>query len=175
VGVRQGVHGDHEGAATPEAGRTGGAALCIWWTIIPSPDGEGPVEWCKPVPTAEAVSLASGYTELSLRTEPAHQEAFVALPNEGEVAHWNLACESLDAWTREQEQEHADKTFALTLGDLGLRITYLAARWAPGNPIATSPSRSSSSDDRSPQPGQALRRHHSCRCLPAVLSSPGSR
>jgi hypothetical protein len=40
-------------------------------------------------------SLAAQYPELSLRTESAHREAFVALPDEGdEAVHWHLAGES---------------------------------------------------------------------------------
>ncbi len=39
---------------------------------------------------------------------------------------WDLACGSLDAWMREEEQEHEGKRLILTLVDLGLRTTYLA-------------------------------------------------
>jgi DNA-binding transcriptional MerR regulator len=56
-----------------------GAAFCIQWGWV-SDDSDGPVEWCKPVPQAQAHALAEHYPELTLRTEPAHQEAFVALP-----------------------------------------------------------------------------------------------
>ena len=60
-----------------------------------------------------------------MRTEPAHLEAFVALPDAGdEAVHWHLAGESLEAWA--QEQEHEGERLALTPEDLGLRITYLA-------------------------------------------------
>ena len=58
-----------------------GAAFCIWWGLV-SADGDGPIEWCKPVPTAQRQhALAAHYPELTLRTEPAHREAFVALPD----------------------------------------------------------------------------------------------
>jgi len=104
-----------------------GAAFCIWWAF-PTGDSDGPMEWCAPVPAAQAESLASRYPELSLRTEPAHQEAFVALPDSGdEAAHWHLAGESLETWAEEQEHEHRGERLALTPGDLGLRITYLAS------------------------------------------------
>ena len=69
------------------------------------------------------------YPELTLRTEPAHREAFVALPvGPGGVSavHFQLAMESLQAWGQEQEQEHEGERLALTPEDLGLRITYLA-------------------------------------------------
>jgi DNA-binding transcriptional MerR regulator len=102
-----------------------GAFFCIWWGLV-SADTDGPMEWRKPVPAAQAESLASRYPELSLRTEPAHREAFVALPDgEDEAVHWHLAGESLEAWA--QEQEHEGERPTLTPEDLGLRITYLAS------------------------------------------------
>jgi DNA-binding transcriptional MerR regulator len=105
-----------------------GAMFCIWWGLV-NADSDGPMEWCKPVPAAQAESLAPHYPELSLRTEPAHREAFVALPDgPGDAAvHWHLAGESLQAWADEQEQEHKGERLALTPEDLGLRITYLAS------------------------------------------------
>ena len=106
-----------------------GAGFCIWWGLV-NADGDGPIEWCAPVPAAQAESLASHYPGLSLRTEPAHREAFVALPDPDagdEAVHWHLAGESLEAWLQEQEQEHEGERLALTPEDLGLRITYLAS------------------------------------------------
>ena len=90
-------------------------------------DSDGPVEWCKPVPQAEANALAEQYPELTLRTEPAHREAFVALPGPGVASgvQIQLAAESLQAWAQEQEQGARDKQLTLTPEDLGLRITYL--------------------------------------------------
>ena len=105
-----------------------GAAFSIQWGWV-SADSDGPVEWCKPVPQAEAHALAEHYPELTLRTEPAHREAFVALPDwsgPDSAVHWQLAMESLQAWGQEQEQEHEGERLALTPEDLGLRITYLA-------------------------------------------------
>src|ERR1700728_4394623 len=55
-----------------------GAAFAIFWGEV-SADSDGPVEWCKPIPQAEARSLAAHYPELTLRTESAHCEAYVAL------------------------------------------------------------------------------------------------
>ena len=102
-----------------------GASFCIYWSH-PSADGDGLIEWCKPVPAGEAHTLAQHYPELTLRTEPAHREAFVALPAGYGAVQWNLACESLDAWMQEQEQEHEGECLALTPEDLGLRTTYIA-------------------------------------------------
>jgi DNA-binding transcriptional MerR regulator len=115
-----------------------GASFCIWWSH-PSADSDGLIEWCRPVPAAEAAALAGRYPELTLRTEPAHREAFVALPDPDagdEAVHWHLAGESLEAWAQEQEQEHEGERLALTPEDLGLRTTYLAT---PGMTAATVP------------------------------------
>jgi DNA-binding transcriptional MerR regulator len=113
--------------ALPKMEGRAGAFFCIQWGWV-SDDSDGPVEWCKPVPQAEAHALAEHYPELTLRTEPAHREAFVALPDAGdEAVHWHLAGESLEAWAQEQEQEHEGERLALTPEDLGLRITYLAS------------------------------------------------
>jgi len=103
-----------------------GASFCIYWSH-PSADGDGLIEWCTPVPAGEARTLAENYPELTLRTEPEHLEMFVALPTGYGAAEWNLACESLDAWGQEQQQEHEGDRLALTPEDLGLRTTYLAA------------------------------------------------
>jgi DNA-binding transcriptional MerR regulator len=97
-----------------------GAAFCIYWTW-PSADGDGLIEWCAPVPPGEAHPLAEHYPELALRTEPAHREAFVALP--GALASGGqirLAAESLQAWAQEGEGPDLEPE------DFGDRITYLA-------------------------------------------------
>jgi hypothetical protein len=112
-----------------------GAAFCIWWGLV-NADGDGPIEWCAPVPAAQAESLAPHYPELTLRTEPAHLEAFVALPDPpgDEVAHWQLATGSLEAWAEEPKPEYEGDRLALTPGDLGLRITYLASAYGTEEP-----------------------------------------
>jgi DNA-binding transcriptional MerR regulator len=121
----------------PKIEGRGGAAFCIWWGLV-NDDGDGPIEWCAPVPAAQAESLAPHYPELTLRTEPAHLEAFVALPDAedvgDEVAHWQLATGSLDAWAQEPKPEHEGDRLSLTPADLGLRITYLASALGTGEP-----------------------------------------
>ena len=99
-----------------------GAVFCIQWGWVGA-DSDGPVEWCKPVPKAEARALAEQYPELTLRTEPAHGEVFVALPTAWGAAQWQIAIESVQAW--EQEHEDEEVRLALTPEDLGMRITYL--------------------------------------------------
>ena len=108
-----------------------GAFFCIQWGWV-SGDSDGPVEWCKPVPQAEAHALAERYPELTLRTEPAHLEMFVALPASYGAVHLQLATEALDAWGQEQAHEHEGDRLALTPEDLGLRTTYLAT--GPSDP-----------------------------------------
>jgi DNA-binding transcriptional MerR regulator len=104
-----------------------GAFFCIYWGEV-SADSDGPVEWCRPVPETQAHALAEHYPELTLRTEPAHREAFAALPlgPDGKAAaeHFQLAIESLQAWA--QEQGIKDQRLTINPGDLGLRLTYFA-------------------------------------------------
>jgi len=108
-----------------------GAVFSIYWGEV-SADSDGPVEWCKPIPGADAQALASHYPELSLRTEPAHREAYVALPNDALPAgpggnpgvQWQLASDALQAWAEEGGINPAD--LELKPEDLGVRITYLA-------------------------------------------------
>lgn len=103
-----------------------GAAFCIYWGEV-SADSDGPVEWCRPVPDAEAEALAAQLPELTLRVEPAHREAYVDLGPGGQIgaAQWQLADEALRAWA---EQQGIDpKRLSLKPDDLGVRITYLAS------------------------------------------------
>jgi DNA-binding transcriptional MerR regulator len=108
-----------------------GAMFTIYWGEV-SADSDGPVEMCKPIPGADAQALTSNYPELSLRTEPAHREAYVALPNDALPAgpgvnpgvQWQLASEALEAWMAEQSFDPEE--LELEPEDLGVRITYLA-------------------------------------------------
>ncbi len=96
-----------------------GAMFAIYWGEV-SADSDGPMEMCRPVARADAMALAARYPELSLRTEPAHREAFVEIAagargNPG--AQWPLVSEALIAWA----EEHG-----IDAGlDRGVRITYL--------------------------------------------------
>jgi len=101
-----------------------GAAFSIYWGEV-SADSDGPVEWCRPVPEAEAHTLAALYPELTLRTEPAHREAFVPFQAGGDPVQWELASEALHAWADENGIKSED--LQLKPEDLGVRITYLAS------------------------------------------------
>ena len=78
VGARKGVRRPARGAAAPHAGRESGRRLPDLPGEV-SDDSDGPVEWCRPIPSAEADELVARFPELTLRSEPAHQEAFVPL------------------------------------------------------------------------------------------------
>ena len=111
-----------------------GAMFSIYWSEV-SADSDGPVEWCKPIPASEAKALASHYPELSLRIEPAHREAYVALPNDAIAAgpganpgvQWQLAGEALEAWAEEGGISALE--LELKPEDLGVRITYFASEF----------------------------------------------
>ena len=94
-----------------------GAFFCIYWGEV-SEDSDGPMEWCRPVPADEAEALAARCPELTLRAEPAHQEAFVKI-GDGQIdgADWQVVSRSLEAWSEQQPD--------ILPADLGLRITYL--------------------------------------------------
>jgi DNA-binding transcriptional MerR regulator len=95
-----------------------GAAFCIYWGEI-SDDSDGPLEWCRPVPDEQAEAIVAAFPELSFRTEPTHQEAYVSLGQYSQVSapQWQLISESLHTWGGERDVEPSE---------LGVRITYLA-------------------------------------------------
>ena len=96
-----------------------GPPFCIYWSQV-SEDSDGPLEWCRPVPDDQAEQLAGEMPELTLRTEPAHREAFVSLGQATQVspAEWQLVSESMHAWAEDQK---------IRPSDLGMRITYISS------------------------------------------------
>jgi DNA-binding transcriptional MerR regulator len=107
----------------PRVDGRAGAFYCIWWGEV-SDDSDGPLEWCRPVPTSEAERLAAEVPELVLRIEPAHREAFVHLGPGGQLepAQWQLVTQSLLGWA----EEHT-----VQASELGARITCLADASTP--------------------------------------------
>jgi DNA-binding transcriptional MerR regulator len=95
-----------------------GATFSIYWGEV-SDDSDGPVEWCRPVPTDQAEQLAADIPALVLRSEPAHREAFIHLGPGGEIepARWQLVSQSLHGWFDEHGAQPSE---------LGARVTYLA-------------------------------------------------
>jgi DNA-binding transcriptional MerR regulator len=95
-----------------------GAVFCIYHGEV-SEDGDGPIEWCKPVPDKLADEIAKDHPELVLRTEPAHTEAFIHLGRGGETTsvQWQLVSEALHTWSADNNRPPSN---------LGVRVTYLA-------------------------------------------------
>jgi DNA-binding transcriptional MerR regulator len=92
-----------------------GAAFCIYHGEV-SEDSDGPLEWCKPVPGEQTDKLVAEFPELRLRTEPAHEEAYVHLSPGGQDVQWQLVLEDLHAWGVGKGRQPSE---------LGVRITYL--------------------------------------------------
>jgi DNA-binding transcriptional MerR regulator len=109
----------------PWMGGRAGAVFSIYWGEV-SDDSDGPVEWCKPVPDDQAEALAAQFPELTLRTEPAHREAYVALDPgaQNSSVQWQLAEQALRAWA--DGQGIRPEKLTISPEDLGVRITYLA-------------------------------------------------
>jgi DNA-binding transcriptional MerR regulator len=107
----------------PKMDGRAGAFYCIWWGEV-NDDSDGPLEWCRPVPTDQGEQLAIQVPELVLRSEPAHREAFIHLGRSphAEPAEWPLITQSLLDWSQEHKVQPSD---------LGARMTYLADASVP--------------------------------------------
>ena len=92
-----------------------GAAFLIYYGEV-NQDSDGPVEFCWPVPQDLAGQLAASLPGLTLRTEPAHQEAYVHLDQDATAAQWQAVGDSALAWAAEQQRQPSD---------LGLRVILL--------------------------------------------------
>jgi DNA-binding transcriptional MerR regulator len=97
------------GGGVPRIEGIAGAPFTIHHGQV-SGDSDGPVEWCWPVPGDRADEVAAGLPDLTLRTEPAHQEAFV---RQGVPGRWvggaqvEIAVEALFAWAGERGRQPA--------------------------------------------------------------------
>ena len=96
-----------QAAGLPRVPGDENAAFLIFHGEV-SGDSDGPVEWCKPVPPDKAREYAERLPALTLRTEAAHQEAFVRLPVEfmaqgGTEAE--LALAALQEWAARERRE----------------------------------------------------------------------
>jgi pimeloyl-ACP methyl ester carboxylesterase/DNA-binding transcriptional MerR regulator len=84
----------------------GGTPFMVYHGEV-SEDSDGPVEWCRPVPDDVAGELAARFPDLTLRTEPEHEEAFVHLardPARAPAAQSLIVSETLLAWAVEQHR-----------------------------------------------------------------------
>ena len=85
----------------PRVDGVAGAAFLIYYGEV-NQDSDGPVEFCWPVPQDLAGQLAASFPGLTLRTEPAHQEAYTHLDQDATEAQWQAAGDSALAWVAEQ-------------------------------------------------------------------------
>ncbi|WP_328912021.1 MULTISPECIES: hypothetical protein [unclassified Streptomyces] len=94
------------GGGVPRVEGIAGAPFTIYHGEV-SGDSDGPVEWCRPVPGDRAAEIAAGFPDLTLRTEPAHQEAFVRPQTPGRWAggtQVEVAVGALFAWAAEHHR-----------------------------------------------------------------------
>jgi hypothetical protein len=100
----------------PRVDGVAGAAFLIYYREV-NRDSDGPVEFCWPVPQDLAGQLGVSFPGLTLRTEPAHQEACIHLGQDPKAAQSQLVDESFRVWAAEQQRQPSD---------LPLRVTLLA-------------------------------------------------
>ncbi|HEY6481459.1 MAG TPA: helix-turn-helix domain-containing protein [Streptosporangiaceae bacterium] len=114
----------------PRAPGEAGWAFAIYHGEV-SQDSDGPVEWCRPVPADEAEALAGQYPELTLRTEPAHAEAYVHLGDpQAAPPRWQLIAETMQAWAISQGLQERDRA-----ADLAPRVTFRRSDPPGSNPV----------------------------------------
>jgi DNA-binding transcriptional MerR regulator len=83
-----------------------------------SDDSDGPMELCRPVAAASAVALTAEMADIQLRSEPAHDEAFIRLPLKD--MNWPAlapAADALEAWGRAQRREPAGALRQVLIAD----------------------------------------------------------
>jgi DNA-binding transcriptional MerR regulator len=109
------------GGRAPGLPGIAGAPFLIYYGEV-SADGDGPVEWCRPVPD----DIADHYG-LTLRVEPAHREAYVRLTAaQTDATHGALAGEVLEQWCAANGEKPASAPRQIFIADLRTA--------APGDP-----------------------------------------
>lgn len=92
-----------------------GAMFLIYFGEV-NADSDGPVEMCRPIPRDQAEEIAQRYPALSLRVEPAHEEAAVHMgTGETTEAQWQMAGASIVEWASQHQRRFSG---------LGVRIVY---------------------------------------------------
>jgi DNA-binding transcriptional MerR regulator len=88
-------------------GLEAGAPFVIFYGHV-SEDSDGPVEWCRPVPDDQATELAAQFPDLTLRTDPAHEEAFVRLATAEEAGRqWLPVMQAMETWGEAHHRQPA--------------------------------------------------------------------
>ncbi|WP_410591576.1 MerR family transcriptional regulator [Amycolatopsis sp. lyj-23] len=106
-------------SGVPRVAGVAGAPFTIYHGEV-SGDSDGPVEWCWPVPGDRAAEIAAGFPDLTLRTEPAHQEAFVRQETPGPWAGANqveVAVGTLFAWASQRNRQPSGGMRAVLVRD----------------------------------------------------------
>jgi hypothetical protein len=67
-------------ASVPSVAGIAGAPFVIYHGQV-NADSDGPIDWCRPIPDDRADEIAPMFPDLTVRIEPAHQEAYVHLPS----------------------------------------------------------------------------------------------
>ena len=99
--------GKFRNGAAPKLEGVAGAPFVIFYGHV-SEDSDGPVEWCWPVPGEQAAEQARRFPELTLRTDPAHQEAFVHLPGPEEAGgQWLPVTQAMETWAEAHHRQPA--------------------------------------------------------------------
>ena len=104
-----------------------GAAFLVYYGEV-NQDSDGPVEFCWPVPQDQAGQLAASLPGLTLRTEPAHQEAYVHLDQDATAAQWQAVSDSALAWAAEQQRQPSDLPLRVTLLTTAAPVTDASRR-----------------------------------------------
>ena len=112
---------------TPRVEGIAGAAFLIYYGEV-NQDSDGPVEFCWPVPQDLAGQLAASLPGLTLRTEPAHQEAWVHLDQDATAAQWQAVSDSALAWAAEQQRQPSDLPLRVTLLTTAAPVTDASRR-----------------------------------------------
>jgi DNA-binding transcriptional MerR regulator len=104
-------------SAAPGVHGIAGCPFLVFYGEV-SDDSDGPLELCRPVAPGSAVDPAAGMTDVQLRVEPAHDEAFirVAMKDMGWPA-LAPAVDALEAWVGEQRREPAGALRQVLIAD----------------------------------------------------------
>jgi DNA-binding transcriptional MerR regulator len=112
----------------PRVEGVSGAAFVLYYGEV-NQDSDGPVEFCWPVPADRAGELAAGFPELTLRTEPAHEEACIHLgPDPLTAAQDQMISDSIRAWAAEQQRQPSDLPVRVTLLTTAAPVTDASKR-----------------------------------------------
>ena len=115
VEVGRAFIGQFRDGAVPQLEGVAGAPFAIYYGHV-SEDSDGPVEWCRPVPAEQAADLAARFPDLTLRTDPGHEEAFVRLPSAAAAGQqWLPVMQAMETWGEAHHRQPAGAVRQLLL------------------------------------------------------------